>query len=470
MSTLPKGWFITDLGTAANYGVTEKVEPTDIASDEWVLELEDIEKNTSKLVQRVQFRDRNSKSTKNRFAAGDVLYGKLRPNLNKVIIADEPGVCTTEILPLRCPGGIESKYVFYSLKRPEFLEYVTATNHGIDMPRLGTEAGKAARLPLPPHNEQRRIVAKLDSLSARSTHARYDLDRIPQLIALYKQAILTKAFSGELTADWRSERRQDAQVFMKKVGIGEASTQPSDNLPNGWHWVNAGDLCAIKSGIALGKKRQAGTKLIELPYLRVANVQRGWLNLVEIKSTLVAEKEAEALYLMPGDVLMNEGGDRDKLGRGWVWEGQIANCIHQNHVFRLRPKSKDIPSRYISYYANEFGQRYFLDEGKQTTNLASISMSKVAALPIPLCTPDEMRLIIKRIEFAFAWIDKIATEHTRAAHLLPKLDQAILAKAFRGELVPQDPNDEPASVLLERIQAERADAKPSTRRKPMPSN
>ena len=187
-------------------------------------------------------------------------------------------------------------------------------------------------------------------------------------------------------------------------------------------------------------------------------MQRGWLNLAEIKTLQVTEKEAEALYLQSGDVLMNEGGDRDKLGRGWVWQGQIENCIHQNHVFRLRPRTPQIPSRYISYYSNEFGQSYFLRSGKQTTNLASISLSKVSALPIPVAPPREMERIVQLIETAFSWLDRVAAAHENATRLLPRLDQAILTKAFRGELVPQDPHDEPASRLLERVRATRADA------------
>jgi hypothetical protein len=160
---------------------------------------------------------------------------------------------------------------------------------------------------------------------------------------------------------------------------------------------------------------------------------------------------------------MNEGGDRDKLGRGWVWEGQIVNCIHQNHVFRLRPRSPKIPSRYISCYSNEFGQSYFLRSGKQTTNLASISLSKLSALPIPVAPPQEMETIVQCIETAFGWLDRVAREHEDVMRLLPRLDQAILAKAFHGELIPQNPNDQPASVLLERIRAARPQAPTSGR-------
>lgn len=155
---------------------------------------------------------------------------------------------------------------------------------------------------------------------------------------------------------------------------------------------------------------------------------------------------------------MNEGGDRDKLGRGWVWREEISTCIHQNHVFRIRLNDERFPPEFISHYANENGQKYFIDQGKQTTNLASISKSKVSALPVPVPPTDEAVEIVRRIEATFTWLDRIAIDHAAAARLIPKLNAAILEKAFRGELLPQDSNDEPASALLARFRAERTAA------------
>jgi len=299
---------------------------------------------------------------------------------------------------------------------------------------ISKEVLASIEISVPPMDEQRRIVAKLDRLLARSKSAREELTRIPRLVERYKRAILTAAFRGELTSDWRKSHPGNAAVFLQREKMLCLNNPELANLPPGWSWIAAGTLCAIKSGITLGKKRAHGTKLIERPYLRVANVQRGWLNLAEIKTIAVTEKEAEALYLLPGDVLMNEGGDRDKLGRGWVWEGQIKQCIHQNHVFRLRPRIPELPPKYLSYYANEFGQNYFLREGKQTTNLASISMSKVSELPVPIAPAAEMARIVTLIEIGFTAIDKIATETDRAQDLLDRLDRAALGKAFGGEL------------------------------------
>jgi type I restriction enzyme, S subunit len=204
---IPASWMRLILGDVTDYGKTVKTEPSQIPANAWMLELEDIEKDTSKLLQRLTFSQRLSKSTKNRFVAGDVLYGKLRPYLNKVLIADQDGYCTTEIIPIKPNVAIDGRYLFYWFRHPEFLDYVDSVSHGIQMPRLGTEAGLNAPLILAPLPEQHRIVAKLDSLFTRSRRAREALERVPGLCERYKQAVLAAAFRGDLTADWREEKQ-----------------------------------------------------------------------------------------------------------------------------------------------------------------------------------------------------------------------------------------------------------------------
>ena len=161
---LPVGWEWVRLGEITNFGTTEKL--SFISDETWVLDLEDIEKDTSRLLNKHRFCDKRSLSDKNSFLEGDVLYGKLRPYLNKVIVADESGVCTTEILPIRCYGSFSSHYFKYALKSPHFINYVNARSYGMKMPRLGTEDGRKANFPLPPLAEQHRIVAKVDELMA----------------------------------------------------------------------------------------------------------------------------------------------------------------------------------------------------------------------------------------------------------------------------------------------------------------
>jgi type I restriction enzyme S subunit len=228
-------------------------------------------------------------------------------------------------------------------------------------------------------------------------------------------------------------------------------------LADNWSVRLLSEISEIQGGIQVGKKRVGNIDIVKVPYLRVANVQRGWLNLNEIKVIAVTPEERDRLLLRKGDVLMNEGGDRDKLGRGWVWDGQISECIHQNHVFRIRLHAGVLPPEFVSYFANERGLQYFFDEGTQTTNLASISRRKVGALPVPVPPFDEALEIVRRIETSFSWLDRVTADHASASRLLPKLDAAILSKGANGELVRQDQNDEPASELLMRVKARRSE-------------
>ena len=169
------------------------------------------------------------------------------------------------------------------------------------------------------------------------------------------------------------------------------------------------------------------------------------------------------LALRPGDVLFNEGGDRDKLGRGWVWSGEVDGCIHQNHVFRVRLSGSFEP-RFVSWWGNSFGRDWFWEHGRQTTNLASISLSTLKVFPVPAPSLDEQRQAVEEIDRNLAAAAHMRKEIDRARLRSSTLRRSILATAFRGELVPQDPDDEPASVLLERIAAERA-AVPNPARK-----
>ncbi len=205
LSELPFNWCWTQLGLITNYGTTTKVDS--IESDCWVLDLEDIEKDTSKLIQKVRFSERASLSDKNSFSRGDVLYGKLRPYLNKVIVADEDGVCTTEILPIRPYIELNSEYLKIVLKSPSFLNYVNDRSYGMKMPRLGTDDGRKATVPLAPLAEQHRIVSKVNELMAFCDELeQVQTDNIAaheQLVEALLTTLTNSKDHQELQANWQ---------------------------------------------------------------------------------------------------------------------------------------------------------------------------------------------------------------------------------------------------------------------------
>ena len=173
---LPDGWSVCCLGELCDYGNCTNIDTADIADSAWILDLEDIEKDSGIVLQKVRQGERNAGSTKHRFHKGQVLYSKLRPYLNKVVLADEDGYCTSEILPLEFDRNILPQYARYFLMSPTFLRYANKCSYGVKMPRLGTTDGKNAIIPVPPVKEQKRIVlaielafAKLASISEHLT-------------------------------------------------------------------------------------------------------------------------------------------------------------------------------------------------------------------------------------------------------------------------------------------------------------
>lgn len=202
---IPANWVWCRLGEITNYGSSPKAEPTDLNKDTWVLDLEDIEKTTSNLICKIRFNDRNSLSTKSVFKAGDVLYSKLRPYLDKVIVADEDGVCTTEILPLKCFAELNPYYLKNALKRADFLKYVNSKTKGMKMPRLGTKEGEMALIPVPPLSEQKRIVAEIEKQFDKTKKLKEYIIANQLATEQLLKALLQQAFEVEATAGSKSK-------------------------------------------------------------------------------------------------------------------------------------------------------------------------------------------------------------------------------------------------------------------------
>ena len=164
LDDIPINWELCCLGEICDYGNCVNVDTKDIDEEAWVLDLEDIEKDSGKVIHKIRKYERNSSSTKHLFKKGQVLYSKLRPYLNKVVLADEEGFCTSEILPLNFSNVVEPQYALYYLMSPTFLKYANRCSYGVKMPRLGTADGRKAVFPLPPFEEQRRISRHISKI------------------------------------------------------------------------------------------------------------------------------------------------------------------------------------------------------------------------------------------------------------------------------------------------------------------
>lgn len=339
-----------------------------------------------------------------------------------------------------------------------------------DRPRVDAKKVAPFELSLPPKSEQRRIVEKVDSLLGRSTRARDELGHIPRLIERYKQAVLTKAFRGELTADWRTQNppEQTASELVEatpapqqsrggrdateSVTDGRAALSvniPDREAPDGWAWVSLRRVARQETGHTPSRKHPEYWDG-DIPWIGIADANEHHGGIIEDTHQHVTQAgldNSSARLLPAGTVCLSRTasvGYVVRMGRGMATSQDFvtwtcSDALDPEYLmFALLAEGDDI--------------RRF---GKGSTH-KTIYFPEVRAFHICLAPLEEQKEIVRRVKAALAWIDRIAHEHENAAHLLSNLDQAVLAKAFRGELVPQDPDDEPASVLLERIRAERA--------------
>lgn len=430
-----------------------------------------------------------------KLAKGDVLFNNTNSPalLGKTAFIDRDSnwAYSNHMTRLRFfESTVNGKWVAFALHKL-FVEgfYQQHCRNHVNQASIGkTFLLKEVRIPLPPLPEQQRIVAKIEELFTKLDAGVENLKKTKVLLKRYRQAVLKAAVEGRLTEAWREKHKNElepASVLLERIlkerrekwtgrgkyrEPGKPDIAKLPQLPSEWAWTMLDRIAEIKGGITKDQNRRYSAPARLIPYLRVANVQRGYLDLTEVKEIMATEDEIQELALKLGDILFNEGGDRDKLGRGWVWNNEIPECIHQNHVFRARLFDMAFNPKFISWYANTFGQQFFFDEGKHTTNLASISMTKLKGLPIPLPPLAEQQKIVEEVERRLSVVDELVKTIEENLRRAERLRQSILKKAFSGKLVPQDPSDEPASVLLERIKAEKGKMKPAqkTRRRSTP--
>lgn len=437
---LPLGWTRARLADVAAL-VKDSADPQTVPDAPYV-GLEHIEAQTMRLLDHGHGAD--VKSTKTTFHAGDVLYGKLRPYLNKVARPEFDGICSTDILVLRGSLAVDSGYLANYINQISFADQAHHLSSGMELPRVGWNALSQLEIAFPESKaEQRRIVTLIAGVRKIQADAEDHLGKARRAVEAFRQAVIAAACTGRLTADWR-ERHPRASFEAPITVRGNAG--PLVDTPDSWVWLHLRDVADVRGGVQKGAKLKPGEPTREVPYLRVANVQRGWLDLSEIKTIAAPESKIAQLTLQPGDLLFNEGGDRDKLGRGWVWEGQLGECIHQNHVFRARLRNGEMQPRFYSWYGNTVGASYFVDQGKQTVNLASLSMTRLKELPVPVPPFEEQAEIVRRVDRLLAVNDRLQQRVEAATHRVERSSQAVLAKAFRGELTNGD-NYFPTSVV-----------------------
>lgn len=398
-----------------------------------------------------------------RLQAGDLLIvegnGSLREIGRSAIWSGEIAECVHQnhIIRVR-PSATSSKFLDFYLNSAEGIEQVTTaavTTSGLYS--LSTRKVAGLRVPVAPLPEQHRIVEKVESLLADVNASRDRLSKVIPILKRFRQAVLAAACSGRLTEDWRDT------FGGKSSNEGLIDGEPLDcdllDLPSSWNWARMEQLADIRGGIQKQPKR--APKENAYPYLRVANVLRGRLSLDQIEFMELFGDELSTYRLEAGDLLIVEGnGSLTEIGRSAVWSGAIKNCVHQNHIIRVR--SRSCSPQFLDFYWNSpIGTGQVAAAAVTTSGLFSLSTRKIAALPVPVPPLEEQAEIVRRVESLFALADAIEARLKAATARADKLPQAILSKAFRGELVPTEAElaraegraYETAEEMLERVKA-----------------
>ena len=308
----------------------------------------------------------------------------------------------TILMPRNEMHSIYYNWLFHSsMFSDEFYKW----GHGIvnDLWTTNWQDMKRIAVPMPPYEEQTRIADFLDVECARIDAV---IDQTRASIEEYKklkQSVITQA----VTKGIRPGRK------MKDSGIEWIIEVPED-----WTVTKLKYFSSIRSGITLGKTYPRDTNLIEYPYLRVANVQGSYTDLSDVATILVTEEEAEKYRLHDGELLMTEGGDRDKLGRGTVWHAEIDPCLHQNHIFALKTNA-DLSAEYVSFLsASLVGRDYFDVTANQSVHLASTNSTTIMNFTIPVPSIEEQHEIVSYLTAKIADLEKfIANKQTLMSYL-----------------------------------------------------
>lgn len=486
---IPMNWVETELGNLIQPS-KEKVDPKSI-EDIVYLGLEHIESQTGQIIGKGVSSD--VRSTKATFKKGDLLYGKLRPYLNKVYLSEIDGICSTDILVFPKSKNLLNNYIAYRFLSDDFVRYANDNSTGVQHPRIKFDALSKFIVLIPPLNEQRRIVAKIEELTAHSKRARAALDDVPKLIEQFKQSVLAAAFRGDLTADWReknpdvepaekllerirAERRslweEDELAKMlakgkepknnkwkKKYKSAESIEEELPLLPSGWHWRKVEELVSdqprsLQSGPFGSNLKHDEFQSMGVLAIGIDNVKEGRFSSGR-QNRISNEKyqELKKYEARPLDVLITVMAT---VGRCCVVPVDIETAIITKHVYRATPEKRLIDSYFFMNALRGSEAILAQIDSKirgQTRPGINGRILRNLIIPVPPKAEQEAILniisqLLKRTEYFDSVLEDASTS-------CEQLDQSILSKAFRGELVPQDPNDEPASVLLERIRAER---------------
>jgi len=458
---LHEGWVWTTLGEIAEY-----INGKAFKKSEWetrgrpIIRIQNLT-NTKNVINRY------SKPIEEKYIIkdGDFLIS-WSATLGTYIYKGEEAVLNQHIFKVK--SFMNKMFLFYLFSA--YIESLKQKIHGTGMQHITKTKFENTSIPLPPLQEQKRIVSKIEELFTNVDAGVSSLVQTKNQLKKYRQSLLKYAFKGKLTEEWRKihkdelepastllekiKKEQNKEGKRKKRKYKDNFVDDSDlyELPEGWIWTRIEEIYqSMRNGIYKPKKYYSDNGIA---CLRMYNINNGRIIWENIKRMKISEKEIEEYKLEPGDILINRVNSRELVGKAAIIPKNMEICVFESKNIRLKLNPK-IHNEYVAYWFQIHSQKYFNKNAQQTVGMASINQNQISLLPIPLPPLKEQQQIVEILDQQFSIIDEL--EKTTEINLkkAERLRQSILKKAFKGKLVPQDPSDEPAHLLLERIKAQK---------------
>ena len=379
---VPSSWEWTTLGEVSNYGDNRNIQVENIGHTDWVLELEDIEKDSGNIVQYINKSERKINGTRHKFSSGDILYSKLRTYLNKVLIAPNNGYCTTEIIPFGTYGILSNEYICHILRSPYFLDYTIQCGYGVKMPRLSTTDACNGMIPVPPFSEQQRIVAEIEKWFALIDIIENGKTDLQTTIKQTKSKILDLAIHGKLVPQDPGD--EPASELLKRINPKAEITCDNghyQNLPGSWCVSPMGMLCSLSDG-----EKQTGVERINLD----VKYLRGERDAI----TLTAGKFTPANSLL---ILV------DGENSGEVFRTPIEG--YQGSTFKRLSIKDDMNTDYVLQVINL--HRKILRENKVGSAIPHLNKKLFKEIEVPIPPYNEQKRIVEAINITFKHLDTI---------------------------------------------------------------
>ena len=393
----------TTVGEITNYGDSVNVQVEDIDNSDWVLELEDIEKDTANIIQHLNKNERKINGTRHKFQKGEILYSKLRTYLNKVLIAPDDGFCTTEIMVFGSYGILSNTYICHVLRSPYFLDYTLQCGYGVKMPRLSTTDACNGLIPLPPLAEQERIVNEIQRLFSIIDIVEKGKYGLQTAIQQAKSKILDLAIHGKLVP--QDPNDEPATELLKRINPKAEITCDNPQygklpfvIPSSWEWVKLSDIAKSNIGLTY---RPTDIVSTGVPVYRSNNIRNGKIDTTDLVKVSTKILEKQLLHI--GDLLIcARNGSRNLIGKNAI----ISELKEPTSFGAFMAVCRSAYNQWIRIVLNsEYFDRYLDDSNSATIN--QVTQKMLLALPIPLPPHQEQHRIVAKIEELFAQLDKI---------------------------------------------------------------